>query len=190
MNLYKLCESSEHEENKYFLFNDPWSFEWYESWCVNMGGGLAIAENGEHYHAQMDYAEQKIEPLHEACVHSSGSLMIWLGLTDKYEEGAWMNPYTKEPMNYDGNWEHGKTDGGTHENCAISYIDRKWADVDCHKKNCALCHFPNGMNLTINMRNSQQTYPTQKLSTPLGGTHGRSILEFADFLRGRSINYP
>ena len=149
MSLYKLCESSEHEENKYFLFNDPWTFEWYESWCYNMGGGVAIAENSEHYHTQMDYAEEKIEALHEACVHSSRSLVIWLGITDQYEEGVWMNPYTKEPMNFEGNWEHGKTDGGTHENCAKSYIDRKWADVGCEQKNCALCHFPDGMNLTM-----------------------------------------
>ena len=83
-----------------------------------MGGGIALPENDEHFHTQMDYAEAIVEELHEKCVHSSGSLMYWVGFTDQFEEGNWMNPYTKEPMAGEGNWEPGNPNGGVGENCA------------------------------------------------------------------------
>ena len=83
-----------------------------------MGGGIALPENDEHFHTQMDYAEAIVEELHEKCVHSSGSLMYWVGFTDQFEEGNWVNPYNQEPMVGEGNWEPGNPNGGLGENCA------------------------------------------------------------------------
>ena len=148
--LFQLCESSETEDKKYFLFNKLWSYTFYKSWCYNMGGYIALPESEEHFHTQMDIAEGLVKgEYHEKCVHSSGSLIYWIGYTDQFEEGVWMNPYSKEPMTFEGNWEPGNPNGGAAENCARSYIDRKWQDKDCSERNCALCYFPYGMNLTM-----------------------------------------
>jgi len=149
MPLFQLCESSESEDKKYFMFNDVWSYGFYKSWCYNMGGSIALPESSEHFHTQMDIAENLVQEQHEKCVHSSGSLMYWIGYTDQYEEGVWMNPYSKEPIAFEGNWEPGNPNGGAAENCARTYIDRKWQDKDCSERNCALCYFPDGMNLTM-----------------------------------------
>ena len=148
--LFELCESAETEDKKYFLFNKLWSYTFYKSWCYNMGGYIALPESEEHFHTQMDIAEGLVKgEYHEKCVHSSGSLIYWVGYTDQYEEGVWMNPYSKEPMTFEGNWEPGNPNGGAAENCARTYIDRKWQDKDCSERNCALCYFPYGMNLTM-----------------------------------------
>jgi len=149
MPLFELCESSDSEDKKYFMFNDVWSYGFYKSWCFNMGGSIALPESEEHFHTQMDIAEGLVEEIHEKCVHSSGSLIYWMGYTDQFEEGIWMNPYSKEPMTFEGNWDAGNPNGGPAENCARTYIDRKWQDKDCSERNCALCFFPDGMNLTM-----------------------------------------
>ena len=60
---------------------------------------------------------------------------------------VWVNPYTGEQLTYDA-WLPGKPDGKRIQNCNRA-ISRKWNDCPCELPNCALCHFPNKMNLTM-----------------------------------------
>ena len=46
-------------------------------------------------------------------------------------------------------WEDGSPNGQEAENCAKTNMDRKWKDAPCDERNCALCHFPSGMNITM-----------------------------------------
>ena len=46
-------------------------------------------------------------------------------------------------------WETGSPNVGPAENCVRTYLDRRWMDVDCVERNCALCYFPERMNLTF-----------------------------------------
>jgi len=150
MPLYELCSDQKGESSRYFMFNDVWSYNFYKSWCYNMGGSIALPQSEEDFHNQMDIAESLIQgDIHERCVHASGNLIYWIGYTDQYEEGIWMDPYTKEAMAFDGFWDPGQPNGALLENCARSYINRRWQDVDCSTRNCALCNFPTGMNLTM-----------------------------------------
>lgn len=57
------------------------------------------------------------------CMHASGALMIWAGITDEDEEDMWVNPYTMEQtaMTF---WEPGRPSGGTVNNCARTYIGK------------------------------------------------------------------
>ncbi|XP_023336040.1 uncharacterized protein LOC111707216 [Eurytemora carolleeae] len=145
--LFELCGDQNSARSKYFLFNDAWSYPFYKAWCYNMGGGLSVPESEDEYNNQMDIAEGLVQDIHEKCVHSSGSLLYWIGYTDSYGDGTWINPYTKDAIPFDGLWEGGVQP--VTESCASTYIDRKWVGSDCSEGNCALCHFPQGMNLTI-----------------------------------------
>ena len=103
----------------------------------------------EQFHEIMDVAESIVDKeIHEKCLLGSGALVIWNGLTDEWEEGDWVNPYTKETST-GSLWQAGSPDGGNIENCIKTRQDRKWGDVDCVERNCALCHFPRRMNLTL-----------------------------------------
>ena len=82
------------------------------------------------------------------CLHASGSLIIWGGPTDEYQEDVWVNPYTREPVDA-AFWEAGQPNGGTGENCIRTYLDRRWQDKGCDEGNCAFCFFPERMNLSI-----------------------------------------
>ena len=114
-----------------------------------MGGYIALPESEEHFHTQMDYAEGLVKgEYHEKCVHSSGSLIYWLGYTDQFEEGVWMNPYSKEPMTFEGNWEPGNPNGGAAENCARTYIDRRPLPSSSHAKSKLYCG-PNSPTASI-----------------------------------------
>merc|ERR1711963_710557 len=98
----------------------------------------------------MDIADSlKNKDIHEKCFAGSGALVIWTGLNDDHEEGIWANPYTREEMIMEGLWAPGQPDGGTGENCAKTDLDRKWKDATCSERNCALCHFPSSINLTL-----------------------------------------
>ena len=46
-------------------------------------------------------------------------------------------------------WEDGSPNGQEAENCAKTNMDRKWKDAPCEERNCALCHFPSQMNVTM-----------------------------------------
>ena len=61
---------------------------------------------------------------------------------------VWVNPYTDEAIPFEGVWDVGKPDGQEIQNCVRS-VSRKWNDVECNSLNCALCYFPNKMNLTM-----------------------------------------
>ena len=60
-----------------------------------------------------------------------------------------MNPYTKEAVDISNLWEPGSPNGEAAENCAKTNLDRKWKDATCAERNCALCHFPGAMNVTL-----------------------------------------
>ena len=110
---------------------------------------IAVPMSDEQFHEIMDVAESIVDKeIHEKCLLGSGALVIWNGLTDEWEEGDWVNPYTKETST-GSLWQAGSPDGGNIENCIKTRQDRKWGDVDCVERNCALCHFPRRMNLTL-----------------------------------------
>ena len=108
-----------------------------------------VPETDEKYHEIMDAAEALVDrDIHEKCVHPSGNLIIWAGPTDEWEEDVWVNPYTKEPVDA-AFWTAGQPNGARGENCARTYLDRRWQDTSCDQLNCALCYFPVRMNLSI-----------------------------------------
>ena len=60
--LFQLCGGSEDQKEQYFLFPNVFDFWFYKSWCYNMGGSVAVADNDEMYHSQMDIAEALVDP--------------------------------------------------------------------------------------------------------------------------------
>merc|ERR550532_299711 len=128
MQLFQLCESGESEESKYFFFNAKWNYEFYKSWCYNQGGEIATPTSAEEYQKQLDIADRLIVPdLHEKCVKAGGSIIIWMGYNDMELEDEWRNPYSQEPITWEGAWKPGQPNGGVLENC-IRTEDRLWAD--------------------------------------------------------------
>jgi len=149
MPLFQLCGSADEAEDKYFLFPMQFEYFFYTAWCQNQGGEIVAPLSDEHFHEIMDIAEGIVDKdVHEKCMHASGSLILWGGITDQWEEDNWVNPYTKETSGA-AFWEAGSPNGGPAENCVRTYLDRRWKDVDCVERNCALCHFPSRMNLTF-----------------------------------------
>ena len=147
--LFELCSDSSSIEDKYFLFPMKFEYFFYVSWCRNQGGQIVTPMTDEIYHEKMDIAESMVDKdHHEKCMHAAGSLIIWTGMTDEWEEGNWVNPYTKEPSAAKF-WEPGSPNGGAMENCAKTYLDRRWKDVDCVERFCAFCEFYERMNLTF-----------------------------------------
>jgi len=147
--LFELCGAADEGNAKWFLFPNPFDYWFYKSWCSNQGGAIAVPVSDENYHELMDIAENIVDKdIHEKCVHASGSLIIWGGPTDEWDEDVWMNPYTKEPVEASF-WEAGQPNGGQGENCIRTYLDRRWQDKSCEEQNCAFCNFPTRMNLSI-----------------------------------------
>lgn len=148
--LFELCSQNDEVKSEYFLFGMKFDYYFYSTWCVNQGGSIASPSSTETYHEMMDIADSlKNKDIHEKCFAGSGALVIWTGLNDEEEEGVWVNPYTKDPMSVEGLWAPGKPDGGRNRNCAKTDLGRKWKDATCDEGNCALCHFPNSINLTM-----------------------------------------
>ncbi|XP_023337222.1 uncharacterized protein LOC111708162 isoform X2 [Eurytemora carolleeae] len=147
--LFELCGKPENINDQYFLFPLLYDYWFYKDWCYNQGGFLAVPNTTEKYHEMMDIASEIMKPdIHEKCLHASGSLIIWAGPTDYMEEDMWTNPYTKKKVDASF-WEVGQPNGGEGENCVRTYVDRKWNDEPCDQLNCALCHFPVRMNLSM-----------------------------------------
>ncbi len=112
-------------------------------------------------------AEALVDPLiHEKCLHPTGALLVWAGPTDQWEEGRWVSPYTRQPTKAKF-WDVGQplggntggggnasaagggNDAGRRANCAATGLARRWQNVGCDELNCALCHFPVAMNLSM-----------------------------------------
>lgn len=147
--LYQFCGHAEEDAAKYFLFPMKFEYFFYTAWCKNQGGEIVVPMTDEMFHGVMDIGEGMVDKdIHEKCMHASGSLMIWGGMTDQWEEDNWVSPYTKETSTA-AFWEAGSPNGGPLENCVRTYLDRRWKDVDCIERNCALCHFQERMNLTF-----------------------------------------
>lgn len=147
--LFELCGSPDPAEQEYFLFPLPYEHHFYTAWCLNQGGKIISPTNDENYHALMDTAENLVNrEIHEKCLLASGSLNIWNGLTDQWEEDLWVNPYSKEPTEASF-WQVGQEFGNPSENCAKTGDDRKWQVTNCNEKLCSLCHFPIAMNLSM-----------------------------------------
>lgn len=147
---FQLCSGEEEGESKFFLFPSQFDFFFYNSFCKNLGGLMPIPINEEKNHELMDVVEDLVVgETHEKCMHASGSIIIWVGVTDEQEENTWMDPITKNPLEFPGFWETGQPNGGTGENCIRTYIDRRWQDRSCDERYCAVCEFPEKMNLTM-----------------------------------------
>ena len=84
----------------------------------------------------MDVIEDLVQTdIHEKCMHASGNIIIWVGIVDQYEEGVWQDPSPPNPvLTFDGFWQTGQPNGGVGENCARTYIDRRWQDVNCDQR--------------------------------------------------------
>ena len=134
--MFELCSNAEEEAGpSFFLFPEEFDFFFYASFCQNLGGKIPFSLNEEGYHELMDTLEDiVVGDIHEKCMHASGNLITWVGVTDEEEEGIWADPITKEPMPFDGFWEAGQPNGGGTVNCARTYIDRRWTDEYCDSK--------------------------------------------------------
>ena len=50
----------------------------------------------------MDKLEGIMRPeVHEKCMSASGSLVVWVGATDTWEEGTWASPITRYNYKYE-----------------------------------------------------------------------------------------
>ena len=133
---FELCDhSDEGSEASFFLFPEQYDFWFFSSFCNNLGGAIPVPETAEHYHELMDTVEDLlIVDIHERCLHASGSVLSWVGATDIWQEGVWVNPYTREPLAWDGFWASGQPSGGRAQNCAATHMERRWKDDYCDSK--------------------------------------------------------
>ena len=47
---------------------------------------MPASDSTEEYHEVMDNLESIVVPdIHEKCLHASGALLVWVGITDEYE---------------------------------------------------------------------------------------------------------
>jgi len=147
--IFELCDT-EGDTASFFLFPDQFDFFFYNSFCVSLGGEMPSPASVEKYHEIMDVTEDLISgEIHEKCMHASGNIIVWVGITDQYEEGTWVNSVTKEDLMFDGFWEPGQPNGGDGQNCARTYLDRRWQSQSCENIFCAVCEFGQQMNLTM-----------------------------------------
>ena len=133
---FELCSSEEDEEGiQYFLFPEEFDFFFYNSFCQNLGGRIPSSDNEEGFHELMDSLEDiVVGDIHEKCMHASGNLIVWVGATDEWEEGIWMDSTSREPLKFDGFWTAGQPNDGEYSNCARTYLDRRWTDEPCDSK--------------------------------------------------------
>ena len=69
----------------YFLFPEEFNFNFYNAFCQNLGGRIPGSDSQEGFHEVMDQLENIVVPeIHEKCLHASGALMVWVGVTDAY----------------------------------------------------------------------------------------------------------
>jgi len=147
---FELCSQEEGASN-FYLFPDPFNFPFYNNFCNNLGGLMPTPKSEENNHELMDVIEDLVMgDIHEKCMHASGNIIIWVGVTDEMEEGVWADAtYPYSLLDFDGFWMSGQPDGGVGQNCARTYLDRRWQDQGCDESFCAVCEFPSRMNLTM-----------------------------------------
>lgn len=75
-------------------------------------------------------------PFRDAC--SSTPWKLWLGVTDKAQEGNWVDINENEPVEYN-NFVSPFPYGGSIENCAALFPDGTWGDAKCDLKKCSSC---------------------------------------------------
>ena len=84
--IFELCTNTDLTAVSYFLFPEEFNFHFYNAFCQNLGGRVPGSASVEEYHELMDKLENIVVPdIHEKCLHASGALMVWLGVTDEYE---------------------------------------------------------------------------------------------------------
>ena len=88
-----------------------------------MGGEMTVPGTNEEFHNMLDIAESMVTQTHEKCLHATGALLIWAGITDQYEEDTWVNPYTREESGLTV-WQPGRPNGGPIRNCARTYLGK------------------------------------------------------------------
>ena len=73
----------------------------------------------------------------EALTSFSGSIPMWIGLSDIREEGVfqWLNGSSL----YYSNWGLLQPDGGNREHCVLAGADGKWEDTICGRKEAFMC---------------------------------------------------
>ena len=82
---FQLCDhSSDGNGPSYFLFPEQFDFWFFSSFCKNLGGEIPVPDSAEQYHELKDNVEDLlVADIHERCLHASGSLLTWVGSTDK-----------------------------------------------------------------------------------------------------------
>ena len=132
MPAFSLCDADE-EGSSFYLFPDPFGFHFYNAFCDNLGGFMPIPTSEENNHELMDVIESLVKPdIHEKCMHASGNIIVWLGITDERMEDVWADaddPY--DPLPFAGFWEDDEPNGGELQNCVRTYLDRRWQDQSC-----------------------------------------------------------
>ena len=73
----------------------------------------------------------------KALTSFSGSIPMWIGLSDIGEEGVfqWLNGSSV----YYSNWGLFQPDGGNREHCVLAGADGKWEDTICGRKEAFIC---------------------------------------------------
>ncbi|XP_023331567.1 uncharacterized protein LOC111703755 [Eurytemora carolleeae] len=146
---YELCADSR-TDSSFFLFPDPFDFKFYNSFCKSLGGEIPFPTSEDNFQEIMDTTENLVSgEIHERCMHASGNVIVWLGITDEYSEGLWVSSFTGEELSFPGYWEVGRPLKSDRDNCARTFVDRRWADVECKESFCSVCKFGARMNLTM-----------------------------------------
>ena len=138
----------------YFLFPEEFNFNFYNAFCQNLGGRIPGSDSQEGFHEVMDQLENIVVPeIHEKCLHASGALMVWVGVTDAYnvnirqtlgvivgrsnicQEGVWVDSTTLDALAWEGLWMSGQPNGGTYANCARTHLDRYHEETRSEQSN-------------------------------------------------------
>ncbi|XP_040202225.1 hepatic lectin-like isoform X2 [Rana temporaria] len=118
------CENGwlEFEDHCYFFSNFELNWTNAEKMCLNRESHLVIVNSeSEQTFLHKNYNKKN----------------YWIGLTDVDNEGTfqWIDG---TEVSYTS-WRDREPNGGTKENCANLYKDRKWNDYDCNINNHAIC---------------------------------------------------
>ncbi|XP_045110701.1 uncharacterized protein LOC123504331 [Portunus trituberculatus] len=112
------------------VFPDRFSLRQAHHLCHVVGGNILVPIDGKENSMLFETTKDKADK----CSGGLGASYLWLGATDKHEEGEWVFMSTLQPLSWQGPWRGDGPNGGTQENCMVMLYGAfpgRWSDIAC-----------------------------------------------------------